>query len=293
MNNLSRVIVSMVYYNSLVRDTLEYTIPKETYDVNFYNYKQNGIVNEIKLNTPLKNFIERNEEKGEELRKKLEDFGNDFYSDNSTVIKKASDGLRVDQAQHIKIFESVIPLHEELNTVVNLHINVARRDNLLEDKIVKLKEADEKYYRAVAILALSGEMFRLFDEFQKVMRESNGQKTPQSNFVEQDLNKVSNLLNTVRQYATCNDYEYSDAVDAVFDAMEMMNGKRRIPVGKTFNDVINNVNAKVGAFVQMSEAQWKEVYPQLINELIEDNKKAQEEANKNTSTNTETPTESK
>ena len=35
MNTISRVIVSLVYYNSLVRDTLEYTINKETYDVNF------------------------------------------------------------------------------------------------------------------------------------------------------------------------------------------------------------------------------------------------------------------
>ena len=88
MNTISRVIVSLVYYNSLVRDTLEYTINKETYDVNFYDYKQNGIVNEIKLETPLKIFMDKNGEKGDELRKKLEKFGEDFYSDKSTVIKK-------------------------------------------------------------------------------------------------------------------------------------------------------------------------------------------------------------
>jgi len=37
METISRVIVSLIYYNSLVRDTLEYTIPKDTYEVNFYD----------------------------------------------------------------------------------------------------------------------------------------------------------------------------------------------------------------------------------------------------------------
>lgn len=39
MEVLNRVIVSFVYYNSLVRDTLEYTIPKDSFDVNYYKFK--------------------------------------------------------------------------------------------------------------------------------------------------------------------------------------------------------------------------------------------------------------
>ena len=62
MNTISRVIVSLVYYNSLVRDTLEYTLKKDKFEVNFYDYKRNGIVNEIKLQTPLKVFLDQNGE---------------------------------------------------------------------------------------------------------------------------------------------------------------------------------------------------------------------------------------
>ena len=81
METISRVIVSLVYYNSLVRDTLEYTInKKDPFDVRYYDYKRNGIVNEIKLNTPLKVFLDQNGDKGNELRKKLEDYGNEFYN---------------------------------------------------------------------------------------------------------------------------------------------------------------------------------------------------------------------
>ena len=279
MENISRVIVSLVYYNSLLRDTLEYTLPRPNgYDVRYYDYKRNGIVNEIKLNTPLKVFLDQNGDKGSELRKKLEDYGNELYSDTSTVIKKASDGLRVDHAQNLKIFELTIPLHEELTQVIRLHVNYARQNNVLEDKIAKLVEADERFYRAVALLSLNGEIDRQFVEFNKAMRESKGQPTPASNFVQNDLNSLVRCLATVRQGATCKDELYTDALDAVFHCVEMMNGKRDLPKGKTFQDVFNDANIKIGAFVRDSEAAWRSTYTPLLNELISDNQKAREAA---------------
>ncbi len=282
METISRVIVSLIYYNSLVRDTLEYTLNnKDSFDVNYYDYKRNGIVNEIKLNTPLKVFLDQNNEKGEDLRKRLEQFGNDFYSDTSTVIKKANDGLRVDHAQNVKIFENVIPLHEELNSIIKMHINYARDNNQLEDKIVKLANADERFYRAVALLTLNGEIDRQFDEFNKAMRESKGQPTPASNFVQNDLNTLVKCLATVRQNATCKDELYTTALDAVFNCVEMMNGKRDLPKGKSFPDVFNDCSQKIAEFIRDSEQGWKENYTPCLNELIEDNKKAKEAAEGN------------
>lgn len=277
METISRVIVSLVYYNSLVRDTLEYTIPKDSYEVNFYDYKRNGIVNEPKLNTPLKVFLDQNGEKADELRKKLEQFGEDFYSDNSTVIKKAADNtLRVDHAQSVKIFENVIPLHEELNSIINLHVNFARQNNQLEERVEKLVKADERFYRAVALLSLQGELVRQFEEFNKVMRESQGQPTPQSNFIQNDLNTLVKALNTVRANATCKDNVYTTALDAVFAEVEMMNGRRDLPAGKTFADVFNDANVKISELVKDSEAGWRENYTPLLQELIADTQKNQQ-----------------
>lgn len=277
METISRVIVSLVYYNSLVRDTLEYTIPKDSYEVNFYDYKRNGIVNEPKLNTPLKVFLDQNGEKADELRKKLEQFGEDFYSDNSTVIKKAADNtLRVDHAQSVKIFENVIPLHEELNSIINLHVNFARQNNQLEERVEKLVQADERFYRAVALLSLQGELVRQFEEFNKVMRESQGQPTPQSNFIQNDLNTLVKALNTVRANATCKDNVYTAALDAVFAEVEMMNGRRDLPAGKTFADVFNDANVKISELVKDSETGWRENYTPLLQELIADTQKNQQ-----------------
>lgn len=283
MQTISRVIVSFVYYDSLIRDTLEYTLGKESYDVNFYNYKRNGIVNELKLNTPLKNFIEKNGENGEKLKALLEKFGEDFYSDNSTVIHLAQDGLRVDNAQNNKIFTAVVPAHQQMLEVVRIHVAYAHEhqaeSNLTNDDLAKLdtlRDANNRFFTAVAYLSLTRETFKQFDEFNKAMRESQGQRTPQSNFIEQQLNELNQMLNLSRALCTANDTIYTDASDALFQAVEMMNGRRQLPAGKNFNDVMNDVNAKVGAFVRDAEEKYRAVYGPLLQELIEDSRKQRE-----------------
>lgn len=290
MQTISRVIVSLVYYNSLVRDTLEYTLPRDKYEVSFYDYKRNGIVNEIKVNSPLKVFIDQNGEKGQALLKECEKFGNDFYSDSSTVIKKTADGLRVDHAQNVKIFEEAIPLHESLNNVIRIHEQYAEKNNLKEEKIVNLLKADERFYRAVSLMTLITEIRNQFEEFNKAMREANGQKTPQSNFVEQDLNKLVGLINLTRQQATCTDDIYTNALDEIFKFIEMMTGKRDLPKGKSFQDVFNEIGIELSVFVEDAEKGWKSNYEPCLKELVEDNKKVKEEAEKKVASNATTAT---
>ena len=280
METISRVIVSLVYYNSLIRDTLEYTLPRDKYEETFYDYKRNGVVNEIKVNSPLKVFIDQNGEKGQALLKECEKFGEDFYSDSSSVIKKAPEGIRVDHAQNIKIFEGVIPLHESLNNVIRIHEQYAEQHNLKDDRVVALLKADERFYRAVALMTLINEIRKQFEEFNKAMRETNGQPSPQSNFIQQDLNKLVGLINLVRAQATCTDDIYTNALDEIFKYIEMMTGKRDLPKGKNFQDVYNEIGIELSVFVEDAEKGWKETYEPMLKELISDNQKGQEEEKK-------------
>ncbi len=285
MENISRVVVSFVYYASLIRDTLEYTITRDGgYDLNFYRYKQNGIINELKLNTPLKNFIDNNGEPGQKLKERLETFGNEFYGENSTVIKVANEGLRVDHGQNSKIFELSIPAYRELNNIVNIHVNYAREHQAelkvpaeeLE-KLVSLRASANRYFTAVAFLTLSREIFTQFDEFQKLKREANGADTPQSNFIQGDLNKLAGLLELVKRDSISNDAVYTDASDALFHAVEIMSARRQVPTGKTFADCVNEANTKISALIRDSEENYKTIYGPLLTELIEDSKKLREQ----------------
>ena len=270
MHYIDRIIVSIIYYNSCIRDTLEYCLDKENYDINVYNHKKNVISNELNQDTPLKVFLDRQGENGEKTKQIIADFINDFYSEDSNVIKLAADGLRVDHAQNINILEAVIPLHENINSIVRLYKKHAEENGITHEVVDKLCLEDERFYRAVAMLALSTELFSQFEAYNKARREANGEKTPQSNFIEQDLNKLVQLTMLVRQNASCIDELFTNAADALIFAIEMMNGRRAIPQGSDFGQVFNDCRQKIAKFVEDTEAKWRELYAPAVNELIAD-----------------------
>ncbi len=275
---INRVIVSLVYYNSLLRDTLEYSTHRDKFDVNFYNYKKNGIVNEPLLNTPLKSFLDSNGEKGDELRKQILEFGETFYSDKSTVLRVDGDTIKVDHNQDVLLFEKTIPLHESLNAVIKIHEKYAQDHNQVDEKIVKLLDADEKFYRSVVLFSLLNTIMRKFNEFNKEMRESHGEKGPAASFIEQELNTLVRMFFISKANATCKNSEYTDALDLVEHLIEMMNGKRELPKGKNFNDVFAEANAKVNEFLILSEDSWKLYYAPAVQEMIKDNQEARARA---------------
>ncbi len=279
---ISRVIVSLVYYNSLIRDTLEYTINREKFDVKFYDYKKHGIINEPLLNTPLKQFLDNNGEKGEELRKLINEFGEALYSEKSTILRPEADNVHVDHNQDVTIFEKVVPLHEQITAVIRLHDKYRKDHNQVEESITKLLDADEEFYRGVLLFTLSNQIFRKFDEFNKNMREGHGEKTPAASFVEQELQTLTRMFFVSKVNATCKDNNYTEALDATEHMIEMMNGRRELPKGKNFRDVYVEVNAKCNALLLISEDQWKQTYQPAVNEMIKDNQaaRAQAEANK-------------
>ena len=293
---ISRVIVSIVYYNSLLRDTLEYTLTRDKYEVEFYNYKKYGIVNELKLNTPLKSFLESNGEKGAELQKKLENIGEEIYGEKSTILKPTADNVRVDHGQDIKIFDLIVPAHEELNAVLRLHLDfmvknreqiinglVAENGQFPNDRVAandefdrnlelvsKLLDADENFYRGVAFQTLSTSIFTKFHEFNDEMRKANGEKTPQASFIEQELQALLRNFYICVQNASSKNELYTEAKDKLNNAIEMMTNKRALPAGKNFNDVFADARSSVTKFILISEEDWKNVYKPAVDEMKAD-----------------------
>ncbi len=299
---ISRVITSMVYYNSLVRDTLEYTMNREDYQVEFYNYKKYGIINEVLLNTPLKSFLDNNGEKGDELRKKLIAFGDEVYGDKSTILKPTDKTVRVDHGQDVKLFDLIVPIHEELNAVIKLHFNflVEKKAEIISalvapkgefegnnegaeafyaqdlEKVTKLLEADENFYRAVAFQTLALSIFNKFNEFNKAMRESNGQKTPAASFIETELQALLRDFYIVTQNASTKSELFTKAKDCINNSIEMMTNKRALPAGKSFNDVFAEARSATTEFIMLSEEEWKKIYGPAVDEMKADLDKIQQ-----------------
>lgn len=279
METVNRVITSLVYFNSLVRDTLEYTIPREEYNLNFYNYKKNGVNNETKINSPLKAFIDQNGEKGQKLLKDIEEFADEFYSDHSTVIKLVDGKIEVDHAQNIEIFDRVIPLHENLKNVILFHVEYAKKNNLaLDSKIEKLIDADEKYYRAVVYVTLIEEIKRQFDEYNQVRRDAKGEKTPQSNFIEEDLNKLVRACYFIKQQSTLNTKNYADCLDFLQKYIDVISGKNPPEEGKKIEDYFTDARMAFTFLIEEGEKEWRAAYEPCMNELAADLRKENPQA---------------
>ena len=272
MENIQKAIVTLLHYNTIIRDTLEYAIKKKDYNLDFYNFKKRGVLLEIEQNTPLKIFLDKAGENGEKLITKIKDFYDTFYSDDSTILRLAPGELRVDHAQHLTIYEQVILLHEEIRRITNVHIDFAKKNNQYDMRLQDLVKADERFYRGLVYMTLLNDLEALYFEYNKARNEAKGEITPQSNFIQNDITKLTNLLNFTRQNSVATDLGYMTLVDHVFAVIENISGKRDLPEGKSYGDIFKEVKEAATAFVKETEVKWRELYSPVIKELLQESK---------------------
>ena len=279
MNQTSVVLTTLLHYNVAVRDTLEYCLKKDTYDANLFNEKKRSILVEVDEKTPLKNIIDNSGDNGAKLEKLIRDFYDEVYGDKSTILNLASDGLRVDHNQHLAIYKSVLPIHENVNSMILGILNDAHKKEIDVAEAEKVANAEEAMFRAVAFMTLVGDLCRLFNEYNQARNEAKGEETPASRFIGNDIAEIIKNLGFVRQNARLKDAIYKNMEDKISNLVEYMTGRRDLPAGKKFPDVMNETNETIRLYVRDAEASFRAVYPPLVQALI-DQTKAEQEAKK-------------
>ncbi len=281
MNNYTLAISSFLRFNVVVLNTFEYVMRKDKYEINAYNARKEILHNEITNNTPLKNCCDNSGDAGKKLVKLVEDLIDIAYSDNSTIIKIAGDGaeIRVDHAQHLALFEAVIPLYDEMRNVINAHVNAARRENKYDDEMLdKALVTTEYFYRGLVNMLLLDDLDRLFAEYNKARQEAKGEITPQSNFIQNDIQKVVGFINRVRQTSPITSSDYYEVIDPLFALMEMTSGRRDLPKGSNFGAEFTKVKTIAREKTQKWETEWKPVYDAFIKHFDEEIKEMQKNA---------------
>lgn len=271
MNQISEVITTLEHYKVVIRDTLEYTLPRDKYDMDAYNEKKRSILIELDQNTPLKSIITNSGENGEKLEKMIRDFYEEVYGEGSTILKAAEDGLRVDHAQHLAIFKGVLPIHENIEGMVRGIIADSKKNNPNVDlaQVENVDLLEERMYRTVAYLTLTNQLIKLFSDYNQARREAKGEESAASKFIGNDINEVIGDLNMVRANSRITDARFMGVQDKVFELVEFMTGRRDLPSGKGFGDVIRETQSAVGGLVGEVEPAFRDAYVPLLNELIE------------------------
>ena len=270
LNGTNQYIFNIYHYMLNLRDTMEYTIDRE-HSKELYEQRKTVLTKGIEQGSALGNFFENNKEQGDKIKEKINEFLNDVYADDSTVLKLSEDGkLRVDHTQHVKIFEQVIGLQESIRDILYGYMNFARSKNESNEDMVNLVTLDERLTRVVIAMLVMREFEKSFGEFQKVMAESKGQPTPQSNFIVQnEISKMASLMRFSRAHAHCTDNETLDLLDDVNKVIEMTEGRRDRRDNKSFQDIFNDINRRLGDMVAKLEPQWKVCYENVFKQVVE------------------------
>lgn len=269
MNQPSVVITTLLHYNVQVRDTLEYCLRKDKYDTNLFNEKKRSVLVEVDQHTPLKNILDNSGENGEKLEKAIRDFYAEVYGEDSTILHLAEEGLRVDHNQHLAIYRHVLPIHENVNAMILGILNDAHTKNIDVAQVEEVENAEEAMYRGVCFLTLVQDLNRFFDEYNKARNEAKGEETAASRFIGNDISACIQNINFVRNNAKLTNATYKNMEDKVVALTEYMTGRRDLPQGKRFPDVMRETVETVNLFVREAEAKFREVYPACIQALLD------------------------
>ena len=279
MNNYTAAIASFIRFDVVVFNTLEYAMKKDAYDVNAYKARKEIISTEISQNTPLKNCCEHSGEAGENLLKKINELLDVIYSENSTIVKVSQDGaeLRVDYSQAITIFETVMPIHEEIRKIIAAHVAAANKDEKFDEPTFpEVITKEEYFYRGLVNMLMLEELDHQFAEYNKARQEAKGGITAQSNFIQNDINRLVKLFHFVRENAVARSAEYYEVIDPLFALIEMTGGRRDLPQGKNFGDMFISVKQTARDHVAKWENEWKPVYEVFMKHFSEEVAKMQQ-----------------
>ena len=276
MNNYTGAIASFIRFNVVLFNTLEYVMKKDNYDLNAFNARKEIISTEISKNTPLKSCLDNSGEAGTKLLEKIKDLLDTIYGDDSTIVRKSADGkeLRVDAAQHIAVFEAVLPIHEEVRSIISAHLAQANKQNMMDEPtFIDVINKEELFYHGLANMLLIDELDHLFAEYNKARNEAKGAITPQSNFISNDINRVVSLMNMLRQRSPIKSNDYYELIDPEFALIEMTSGRRDLPEGKNFGDVFTSVKKIAREKTIKWENEWKPTYDAFIRHFAEEAEK--------------------
>jgi hypothetical protein len=266
-----------MHYLIQVRDTLHYTLENQNQPADVFNKRKQILLAGIEPNSHLGSFLENNKETGAKVKEKINEFISEIYGDDSTILVVKDDIVRVDHTQNIKILDYVVGISESIRDIIFGYLTHARANNVLEENILSLAILEDRFYRVLLNMIALREFQKSFIEFQKVMGESKGKPSPQSNYIVQnELQKLSAMIRFVRNHNHCTDNKTLDLLDAQIALIEMTEGRRDRRDDKSFKDLFEESAKAINAYVAELEPKWNELFNKNLNEFLADLKAEQE-----------------
>ena len=172
---------------------------------------------------------------------------------------------------------SVLPIHEEVRKIIGAHLAAANKaEQFDEPTFVDVINKEEYFYRGLVNMLMLDEFDHQFAEYNKARQEAKGAISAQSNFIQNDINRLVKLFHFVRDNASARNAEYYEVIDPLFALIEMTGGRRDLPEGKNFGEIFVSVKKLAREKTAKWEEAWKLVYEPFMKHFTEEVQKMQQ-----------------
>ena len=284
MNQRTHFTLSFYHLALAVRDTIEYIQKRPSYPLPIYLAKKNTIALALNENSPFVNFCSKNGEIGAKIKEQLEDLYDICYGDDQTFVTIEGEEVKPDNAQNIKVLDYIVPLRQSLYNILKAYLNAQKNEGSIEPGVEELIDLEDRFYRSIFFMVMTDFLFNnLFQEFNKAMRENQGQESIQSNFVSNDIKKVISMINFVKKNSPANDVELDRAFGELERGIKLISGMEKVPEGSTFQQEFQKIGQAWYQVVAQLEPTWRAKHSVIWQQLVEFEKElqAKRQANSN------------
>ena len=277
MNQKTHFTLSFYHLTLAIRDTIEYVQKRNSYPLPIYLAKKNTLEMSLRDTSPFMNFCKNNGEIGEKMHDQLQELYDIVYGEDQTFVSIEGNEVKPDAAQNLKVLDYIIPLRQSLYNILRAYIDAQRKDGSYEEGIEEIVNLEDKFYRCIFFLVISDYLFNnLFQEFNKIMRENQGQETIQSNFVTSDIKKSIGMINFIKKNYQVADFEFDNVFMQVERGIKLISGQDKVPEGSTFQQEFQKICGACYQLVAKLEPEWRQKHIVIWNQLIEFEKQEKE-----------------
>lgn len=271
MNAITQYILGIYQLNMIVRDTIGYLVPRgeNKYDKGTFEHRRRSLALLTGEGSPFAHFLSINQDKAEKLQSNIDDFINEIYGNDATIIRIVGENVEVDDGQHIRVYEMAVGIYQTLLDILNGYLKYAREQKQEDHRVEEVIAADEYYFRALSHYAMINDLFKLFREFSDAMRAHNGDQNPVAKFINDDITKIANLIAFEDKYNKVKHASYNKMVDLSKAFLESMSGKRALPEGRNFPDLFKELNEFSLKTLQEAEGAWRTSFMPIAKEYQE------------------------
>ncbi len=265
MTKEEQIALRFYHYLKVTRDTLEYAVKDAKLKAFDFKNRRSFLEDSMNEGEVLHTLINNNGENGEKVKERLVNFLDEVYKSNVIVV--SGEDIRVDSAQTIKILQEVVGMRETFMDIVISHIEYLRGVDKLTPELEKLIKMEDYLYRSLASFILVDAMRLSFVEFNKYLNESKGERTPQSNFVANDIGQYIGMLNFVKSRKFFEEPLFDELAEATLKQTQLIEGKLTLEKAEEREAIFILAKQAVDKSVADAEKKWIAVYTPIIKEL--------------------------